>query len=258
MSMVSFTTTGTPASGPSASPAARRASIARASARAAGLTKMMAFSRGLSAAMRSRKAWVSCSQVKAPAARPSCTPATVSSTRSISRAAKRHLLPANWWPSGASDGHLHVWHLTLPRGSSGRKTHNGVWHRIHLGPASVSLQQSVCQGCRRTDRPRCCRQGDGDAETVCSRCRHCGTLSENGYVGTQRARLYQGSKGIDAVPKTMGRVTMIRDEHAPSRGGHPRLTRRIRLIYRGRQGTDAGNSPDVVALPALPSFNRGR
>ena len=42
MSMVSLTTTGTPASGPSASPAARRRSIARASASASGLRKMIA------------------------------------------------------------------------------------------------------------------------------------------------------------------------------------------------------------------------
>ena len=70
--------------------------------------------------------------------------------------------------------------------------------------------------------------------------------------------LIRRSKGIDAVPKTTGRVTMIWDEHAPSRGGHLRLTRRIRLTYRGRQGTDAGNRPDAAALPALSSFNCGR
>jgi hypothetical protein len=77
-------------------------------------------------------------------------------------------------------------------------------------------------------------------------------------MSAHSVRGFIGEEDIDAAPKTTGRVTMIRDEHAPSRGGHPRLTRRIRLIYRGRQETDAGNSPDVVALPALPSFNRGR
>ncbi len=42
MSIGSLTTTGTPASGPSASPAARRRSIARASSSAAGLRKQIA------------------------------------------------------------------------------------------------------------------------------------------------------------------------------------------------------------------------
>ena len=42
MSIASFTTTGTPASGPSGSPALRRRSMVRASARASGLKKTIA------------------------------------------------------------------------------------------------------------------------------------------------------------------------------------------------------------------------
>ena len=42
MSIASLTTTGTPASGPSVSPAARRRSIARASASASGFMKHIA------------------------------------------------------------------------------------------------------------------------------------------------------------------------------------------------------------------------
>jgi len=83
MSIGSFTITGTPASGPSASPSARRRSIVRASARASGLRKMMALWRGLNSAMRSRNAWVSASDVMAPLAKAACACSTVSSTGSI-------------------------------------------------------------------------------------------------------------------------------------------------------------------------------
>src|ERR1035441_7845247 len=81
MSMGSLTTTGTPAKGPSFSPAARRRSIALASSSASGFRKMMALYFGLWVAIQSRQARTRASAVNAPLSKAAWTCSTVSSTR---------------------------------------------------------------------------------------------------------------------------------------------------------------------------------
>ena len=84
MSIGSFTTAGTPASGGSFSPASRRRSMARASSSAWSLRKMRALRRGLWRSIWARWAWVSCSAVKRRAARPRWMSDTVRVVTSMS------------------------------------------------------------------------------------------------------------------------------------------------------------------------------
>ena len=79
MSIGSLTAIGTPASGPSASPAARRRSIARASSNACAFIVINALNVGLKRSMRARHARVSASDVT-PAAKAAWQSATVIST----------------------------------------------------------------------------------------------------------------------------------------------------------------------------------